>query len=253
MSNQTLNYMTSPQVAIVTGGSRGLGKAFTEALLAAGWSVATFARRETEFTQAAMANPQLANRFMFRQMDIRDGVACDAFVNEVVARWGHLSLLVNNAGIAGWSPMMMAEDEYIDEHIDINLGGALRITRGSAKQMMRQRWGRIINISSVTGIIGFGGIGPYAATKAAMDGLTRSLAIEMGSSNVTVNALAPGYIPTDMTKRFPPEILNWNRDNTAMKRLGSIEDFVPPFMFLVSEGARYITGHTLVVDGGLTI
>jgi 3-oxoacyl-[acyl-carrier protein] reductase len=253
MTNQSMNYMTSPQVAIVSGGSRGLGKAFTEALLAEGWSVATFARRATDFTYAAQTDPELANRFHFQEMDIRDGVGCDKFVADVVARWGKLDLLVNNAGIAGWAPMLMAEDEYIDEHVNINLGGALRLTRGGAKQMMRQRWGRIINISSVTGIVGFGGIGPYAATKAAMDGLTRSLAIEMGSSNVTVNALAPGYIPTDMTKRFPPEILNWNRDNTAMKRLGSIEDFVPPFMFLVSEGARYITGHTLVVDGGLTI
>ena len=189
MSDQATGYMTSPQVAIVSGGSRGLGRAFSEALLAAGWSVATFARHETEFTQQASANPALANRFLFRTFDIRDGAACDAFVNEVVQRWGHLNLLVNNAGIAGWAPMMIAEDEYIDEHVDINLGGALRLTRGGAKQMMRQRWGRIINVSSVTGIIGFGGIGPYAATKAAMDGLTRSLAIEMGSSNVTVNAI----------------------------------------------------------------
>ncbi|HEX04181.1 MAG TPA: SDR family oxidoreductase [Bacteroidetes bacterium] len=251
MSTQKIDYMTSPQVAIVSGGSRGLGRAFTEALLAAGWCVAIFARRTSEFTESAPSNPAYAGRFMTRQLDVRNGPEVDAYVQEVIATWGKLNLLVNNAAIAGWAPLAIAEDEFIDWHIDTNLGGVLRLTRSAAKQMMRQRWGRIINISSVVGIRGFGGLAAYSATKAAVDGLTRTLAMELGSSGVTVNAIAPGYINTEMTAQFPKETLEWNRTHSALLRLGTVEDFVPPFMFLASEGAGFITGHTLVVDGGL--
>lgn len=243
---------TTNKVAIISGGTRGLGAAYAEALLERGWRVCVFARRDSEFVQRARMNPEWSERFYDEQLDVRDRAGTKLLVQTVNNSWGHIDLLVNNAGISFPMLMALATDEYLEAHLDTNLGGAIQLTRNVVQGMMTRRTGKIINITSVVGFRGYKGLATYSASKAGLDAMTRCLARELGPAGITVNAIAPGYIPTEMTEHMPEDVLKWNLDNTPLGRLATVEDYIPPFLFLVGEGADFISGQTLVVDGGLT-
>ncbi|MCB2211926.1 SDR family oxidoreductase [bacterium] len=240
------------KVAIISGGTRGLGAAFAQALLEQGWRVCVFGRRDSEFVQQARAKGDWSDRFIARTVDVRDSAATQKLVRELNSTWGRIDLLVNNAGVSVPSLIALASDEYLDKHLDTNLGAAMRLTRQVVQVMLPQRSGKIINITSVVGLQGYTGMAAYSAAKAGLDAMTRCLAKELGPAGITVNAIAPGYIPTEMTEKMPEAVVKWNLDNTPLGRLATIEEYVPPFLFLVSDGANFINGHTLVVDGGLT-
>ncbi|MBS1262367.1 MAG: 3-oxoacyl-[acyl-carrier-protein] reductase FabG [Calditrichaeota bacterium] len=240
------------RVALISGGTRGLGRAFSEALLAHNWRVAAFARRGSEFVERAESDPSLRDRFLARRLDVRDSKAVHGFVYDISRRWGRIDLLVNNAGLSRPAPIALAGDDYIERHLDTNLGAAMRLTRMVVQVMLPQRRGRIINVTSVVGIRGYSGMAAYSAAKAGVDAITRCLAKELGSAGITVNSLAPGYVPTEMTEKMPDDVVRWNLEHTPLGRLGSVEDYVAPFLFLASGAAGFVNGQTLVVDGGMT-
>jgi 3-oxoacyl-[acyl-carrier protein] reductase len=242
----------SGKVAIISGGTRGLGAAYAEALLKDGWKVCVFGRRESEFVVRAKSNPGWHNKFIAELIDVRDNAATRQLVQTVTDRWDHIDLLVNNAGVSVPTLMALASDEYLDQHLDTNLGAAMRLTRNVVSGMMTRRSGKIINITSVVGHQGFTGMAAYSASKAGLDAMTRCLAKELGSAGITVNSIAPGYIPTEMTEHMSKDVVKWNLDNTPLGRLATIEDYIGPFLFLVSDAADFINGQTLVVDGGMT-
>jgi 3-oxoacyl-[acyl-carrier protein] reductase len=239
-------------VAVVSGGTRGLGAAYAEALLEQGWRVCVFGRRDSEFVQRAKVTPEWSDRFIAELVDVRDSAATKQLIQTVIDQWGHIDLLVNNAGVSVPMLMALASDDYLEKHLDTNLGAAMRLTRNVVQGMMTRRSGKIINITSVVGHQGFTGMAAYSASKAGLDAMTRCLAKELGPAGVTVNAIAPGYIPTEMTEHMNKDIVKWNLDNTPLGRLATIEDYIGPFMFLVSDAANFINGQTLVVDGGMT-
>ncbi|HEX04510.1 MAG TPA: SDR family oxidoreductase, partial [Bacteroidetes bacterium] len=223
-----------------------------EVLLERGWRVCVFARRDSEFVQRANANPEWGGRFYSEQLDVRDSAGTKKLVQTVTDHWGQIDLLVNNAGISFPMLIALATDEYLEAHLDTNLSGAIQMTRNVVQGMMARRRGKIINITSVVGFRGYKGLAAYSASKAGLDAATRCLSRELGPAGITVNAIAPGFIPTEMTDHMPEDVRQWNLSNTPLGRLATIEDYIPPFLFLVGDGSNFITGQTLVVDGGLT-
>ncbi len=224
---------------LITGGSRGIGKAIVESFLDEGHEVLTTCRDSSKF-------PFDNKLLTVHSLDISSKDSIDSFQSAVDAF--EPDVLINNAGITKDNLFLRMSDEDWMDVITTNLTGTFRVTKLVAKGMLKRRWGRIINISSISGIMGNPGQTNYSASKAGMDGFTRSLAKELGSRNITVNAVAPGFISTEMTE----DILN---DELIKKiplgRAGNVEDIVPLVNFLSSEHSNYITGQTLVVDGGL--
>ena len=224
---------------LITGGSRGIGKAIVESFLNEGHEVLTTCRDSSKF-------PFENKLLTVYSLDISSKDSIDSFLSVVDAF--EPDVLINNAGITKDNLFLRMSDEDWMDVITTNLTGTFRVTKLVAKGMLKRKWGRIINISSISGIMGNPGQTNYSASKAGMDGFTRSLAKELGSRNITVNAVAPGFIATEMTE----DILN---DELIKKiplgRVGKVEDIVPLVNFLSSEHSNYITGQTLVVDGGL--
>ncbi len=243
----------SGKTALVTGGSRGIGRGIVEALAAAGCRVAVTATTEAGAEAGAAAARQSGNEALAFAGDVRDSGRTQAIVDEIVAKWGSIDILVNNAGITRDTLLMRMSDEDIDGVIDTNLKGAMYACRAVAKPMLKQRAGTIINISSIVGITGNAGQSNYAAAKAGIHALTRSLAKEFGSRGIRVNAIAPGYIETDMTKDLPAEVTQGALAQIPLSRLGETGDIARAALFLASDDAAYITGTTLVVDGGMSI
>jgi 3-oxoacyl-[acyl-carrier protein] reductase len=240
-------------VSLVTGGSRGLGLALVEGLLEAGGRVATFSRSATPEIDRLAADPAYTDRFMFARIDMRDAAGAGAFVRAIRDRFGRLDALVNNAGIALDGVHGLFADEAIDDVLDVNLRAPLKLTRHAVRQMLTQReGGRIVNISSIIGVRGYRGLVTYSATKAALDGMTRALARELGDRGILVNSIAPGYLRTTMTHGLDAGQSAQIVRRTPLRRLGEPGDVVPLLLFLCSDGARFITGQTFVVDGGLT-
>jgi 3-oxoacyl-[acyl-carrier protein] reductase len=242
----------SARVALVTGGSRGLGAGIVDAMLAAGYCVETCSRSETDLVQAWRDDPRNDGRFHFTPADMSDRADAERFVKEAVARQGSIDVLVNNAGVAREGVIALFGDDDLDQVVDLNLKGTFYVTRAASRAMLARRSGTIINISSVVGLSGYRGLSAYAATKAALDGFTRSLARELGSRGITVNSVAPGYLRTEMSQTLSEGQLDQIVRRTPVGRLGEPEDVARAVLFLADPSNSYITGQVLVVDGGLT-
>lgn len=243
---------TQQKVVLISGGSRGLGAGLVEAFLQDGYRVATFSRKKTDRTDAWSQSAQFRDRFFFTEADATDSAGCKAMVDAVVKQWGAIHILVNNAGIAVDNLLPLLPDSDIDRLIDVNLRSTIFLTKRVLRQMLLLKWGRVINISSIVGLTGYRGLSVYGATKAALDGFTRALARETGSSKITVNSVAPGYLRTEMSHGLDEKQLNQIIRRTPVGRLGEVEDVAAAVLFLASPAASYITGQTFVVDGGLT-
>jgi 3-oxoacyl-[acyl-carrier protein] reductase len=240
------------RVALITGGSRGLGAGLVSAFLDAGYCVETCSRSSTELVSALEQAPETRGRFHFAAADLSDPGEAEQFVKQAVSRHGRVDVLVNNAGVARDGVIALFADDDIDQVVDLNLKGTLFVTRAASRAMLAHRSGTIINVSSVVGLSGYRGLSVYAATKAALDGLTRSLARELGSRGITVNSVAPGYLRTEMSHGLSAGQLAQIARRTPMGRLGEPEDVARAVLFLADPGNTYITGQVFVVDGGLT-
>lgn len=239
------------RTALVTGGSRGIGKAIGEALAAAGARVALVARNGEQAAAAAATLPGSGHAGF--ACDVGDSAAVQALVQVVEAEVGDIAVLVNNAGITRDGLLLRMKDEDWDEVMRTNLKGAFNFTRAVTKGMMRRREGVIVNISSVVGLMGNAGQANYAASKAGLIGFTRATARELASRNIRVNAVAPGYIETDMTAGLGEEQTAALLRQIPMGRLGAPEDVSAAVRFLAGPGGRYITGQVLTVDGGMVM
>jgi 3-oxoacyl-[acyl-carrier protein] reductase len=241
--------MLDGKVAFVTGATRGIGKAIAQALAGQGATVVGSATTD-EGAAAISAYLQTAANAGVR-LDVTDAASVDATINDVQKRFGEISILVNNAGITRDSLLVrMKEDEW-DAIMDTNLKSAFRLSKAVLRGMMKARQGRIINVGSVVGVSGNAGQTNYAAAKAGLIGFTKSLAQEVGSRNITVNCVAPGFIDTDMTRALPDAQRAALIGRIPLAKLGSPEDIAHAVTFLASPAAAYITGATLHVNGGM--
>jgi 3-oxoacyl-[acyl-carrier protein] reductase len=242
------------KTALVTGGSRGIGRAVALELARAGAKVAiNYAGNRTAAEEVLKIITDAGGEAMIIQADVGDAAAVDAMIKQVIERFGSLDILVNNAGITRDNLIMRMKEEEWDAVMHTNLKGIFLCTKAATKTMMKQRYGRIINMTSVVGIMGNAGQSNYAAAKAGVIGFTKSMAKELSSRNITVNAVAPGYISTDMTANLPEQAKTELANQIPLQRLGKPEDVAAAVLFLVSPGADYITGQTLNVDGGMVM
>lgn len=252
MAGRALAADLTDQVALVTGASQGIGRAVAIELACNGARVACVARsadKLQETVSAIVAQGGTARPFA---CDVRDKDSVEQTVQAVVDLWGRLDILVNNAGITRDTLMPRMTDEEWDDVIATNLRGAFLFARAVSRHMMRARYGRIINMTSVSGLIGNAGQTNYSASKAGLIGMTRSLSKELASRKITINAVAPGFIESDMTRALGETILEEAKKRIPARRLGTPEDVAAAVLFLASPAASYITGHVLVVDGGMT-
>jgi 3-oxoacyl-[acyl-carrier protein] reductase len=255
MTNGTKHRITadlSGQVALVTGGARGLGRAIAETLSACGAKIALVdvnAETLAATADALRAAGGTAETFV---CDVTDSQRVNEVVDEAIGKLGGLDILVNNAGVTRDSLLMRMKDEQWDLVIAINLRGTFLFTRAVTRPMLKAKRGRIINVASVSGLMGNPGQANYSASKAGVIGLTRTVARELASRNITVNAVAPGFIATEMAAKLGEEILEQVKKETPLGRLGDPQDVADAVLFLASEAASFITGHVLVVDGGLS-
>lgn len=245
MSNET-------QTVVISGGSRGLGQGIVADLLANGHRVATFSRRMSPFIESCQQQDPDGTAFYWESIDGTDFARVRQFVRAVDERFGGIDTVINNAGIGIDGILTTMREDDIRRGLALNLESAIHLTRGCLKVMLRVKAGCVINITSVNGIRGFSGVSVYSATKAGLDGLTRSLAREVGSIGIRVNAIASGYFESEMTRSLSERQKAWIVRQTALRRLGNIEDLVGVVRFLMSPAAKFITGQTIVVDGGLT-
>lgn len=240
------------KVAVVTGGGRGIGRAVALALAEAGADVALAVSRDVEAAEAVAEEVRAKGRHaLARRTDVASGEETEALVAAAVEELGRIDILVNNAGITRDGLVMRMGEEDWDAVLDVNLKGAFNCSRAALRRMVRQRSGRIVNITSVMGITGNAGQANYAASKAGLIGLTKSTAKEVGSRGITCNAVAPGWIQTRMTAGLSEEIASQALKQIPLGRLGEPEDIASLVVFLCSEAASYITGQVIVVDGGL--
>lgn len=244
----------SGKIALVTGASRGIGRAIALELAQAGADVAiNYAGSEQAAKDVADEINQLGRKAIIIQANVADATSVANMVNKVIEEFGSLDILVNNAGITKDNLIMrMKEDEW-DAVIDTNLKGVFNCIKAVTRQMMKQRSGRIINISSVVGVLGNAGQANYVAAKAGVIGLTKTTARELATRGITVNAVAPGFIETDMTSKLNEDIKEGLMSQIPLGRLGAPKDIAAVVKFLASEEASYMTGQTLHVDGGMVM
>lgn len=239
------------KVALVTGGSRGIGRAISEAMADGGATVAVVARNGQRATAAAGELPGEGHAGY--SCDVADSKQVDETAKAVEKALGPVSILVNNAGITRDNILIRMKDEEFDEVIAANLKGAFNFTRAISRGMMRRREGSILNITSVVGLVGNAGQANYAASKAGLVGLTKSVARELASRGVRCNAIAPGFVRTDMTSELDENQVSALREQIPLGELGEARDIAAAARFLVGPGARYITGQVLAVDGGMVM
>lgn len=236
------------KVVLLTGGTRGIGRACAERFAQEGARVAICGR---DAARAAQAASEIGNATAGYACDVADPAAVDALFARIQEDIGPVSILVNNAGLTQDGLLARMKDEQWRSVIDTNLGGAFYACRAAARQMLKQRYGRIINITSIVGVHGQAGQTNYSAAKAGLIGFTKAYAQEVGSRNITVNAIAPGYIETDMTAGMSEENVRILTERIPLRRTGLPRDVAGTATFLASEDAAYITGVVLCVDGGL--
>lgn len=242
------------QIALVTGGSRGIGRAIALELGRRGATVVINYQSSADAANAVLEEIKASGGDgMTMQADVSDAEQVDALFKAVVQAYGKVDILVNNAGTTRDNVIMLLKPEDFDAVIDTNLRSAWLCSRAASRLMMKKRSGRIINITSVVGIAGNGGQTNYSASKAGMIGLTKSLAKEIASRGITVNAVAPGFIETDMTAKLSEDILKQAIAAIPLGRSGQPEDVAKAVVFLASDAASYITGQVLVVDGGMVM
>ena len=242
------------KIAVVTGGSRGIGFATCKKLASEGATIIITDICDSE--KAAPAIKELEDmgaKAKFYQSDVSDFASATETVNAIIEEFGGLDILVNNAGIVRDKLMLKMEEQDFDAVININLKGTYNMIKATYKHFMKQRSGRIISLASVVGIMGNAGQANYSASKAGIIGLTKSVAKELGGRNVTVNAIAPGYIATDMTDALSDKVKKSIDEGIPMKRRGTPEDVANAICFLASDDASYITGEVLRVDGGMAM
>jgi 3-oxoacyl-[acyl-carrier protein] reductase len=238
------------RVALVTGASRGIGRAAARALAARGASVVASARGDHADLVATEIRAS-GGHAEARALDVTEPAAIEATVADVVSRYGRLDILVNNAGITRDQLLLRLKREDWDAVLDTNLTAVAMLTRAVLKPMIKQRAGRIISLTSVVGQAGNAGQANYAAAKAGLIGFTKAVALEVASRGITVNAVAPGVIDTDMTRALSQDAQAAWADRIPLRRLGTPEDVAEAVVFLASDEASYITGHVLAVNGGM--
>ena len=240
------------KAALVTGGSRGIGRAIALRLAAMGAKVAiNYVSKPDAAQEVVDAIKAAGGDAGLYKFDVADAAAVNDGVTQIIEDFGRLDILVNNAGITRDGLVMKMKEESWDQVLDTNLKGAFNCIKAVNRPMMKQRWGRIINISSVIGFLGNAGQANYAAAKAGLTGLTRSMARELASRNITVNGVAPGYIDTDMTRDLGDEVKEKVLAEIPMRAMGSVEDVAGAVAYLASDDARYITGQFIHVNGGM--
>lgn len=244
--------MFTGKTALVTGASRGIGRAIAKRLAAEGARVIVNYNGSREKAQAVQREIENSDgQADIYQCDVSDFSACETMIKEIIKKYGTLDILVNNAGITRDGLLMKMSEEDFDRVLDTNLKGTFHTIRFASRQMLKQRSGRIINMTSVTGVAGNAGQANYAASKAGVIGLTKTAAKELASRGITVNAVAPGFIQTDMTAILPEKIKESTVQQIPMGCFGKPEQIAGVVAFLASEDASYITGQVLHVDGGL--
>jgi 3-oxoacyl-[acyl-carrier protein] reductase len=240
-------------IAIVTGASRGIGRATAERLASDGRHVVLVSRTAAALEEVRHSIVRAGGKADVRACDVANSESLAAMIDEVATTFGRLDILVNNAGMTRDGLLLRMSDADFDDVINTNLRSTFVACRAAARPMMRGRYGRIINIGSVTGLSGNSGQSNYAAAKAGIVGLTKSIAKELGSKGITANVVAPGFIETEMTASLPQALKDDVMKNIAVRRFGTIEEVAQAVGFLASEQAAYITGQVLVVDGGLAM
>ncbi|RMG22015.1 MAG: 3-oxoacyl-[acyl-carrier-protein] reductase [Armatimonadetes bacterium] len=238
------------KVALVTGASRGIGKAIALSLAEAGASVACLSSREGGCAETVSAIGANGREYA---CDNHDPDAIERTVSQVIQDLGTVHILVNNAGVTRDALLLRMGLDAWEEVMSVNLRAAFLFIKACSRAMMKERWGRIVNVSSIVGLQGQAGQANYAASKAGLIGLTKSVAKEFGSRGITCNAVAPGFIETDMTGSLPAEMRDHVVQTAPLGRLGTPKDVASVVRFLASEDSGYITGQTIVVDGGLTL
>ena len=245
--------MNEKRVAYVTGGSRGIGEAIVLALAGNGFHVVAVARNKEKLDAVVKAATEKGGSVEAEAVDIADGAALTKSIEQVIERHGRLDVLVNNAGITRDGLFMRMDDKDFDEVIATNLKSAFVACRAAARTMIRAKWGRIINISSVSGIIGNAGQVNYSASKAGLIGMTKSIARELAGKQVTANCVAPGFTTTDMTDVLPPQIKDEVVKIIPLRKFGTPADIAGTVSFLAGDKAGYITGQVIAVDGGMSM
>jgi 3-oxoacyl-[acyl-carrier protein] reductase len=239
------------QVALVTGASQGLGRAIAEALAAAGATVALVARSADKLAQVADGIRAAGGKAEAFPSDVSKAEDAQRVVDAVVETCGRLDILVNNAGVTRDTLLPRMSDEEWDTVLDTNLRGPFLFMRAASRPMMQQRYGRIINVASVSGLIGNPGQANYSASKAGLVGLTKTVAKELAGRKITVNAVAPGFIASEMTAALGPALLDEVKKRVPAMRLGEAWEIAEAVLFLAAPSSGYVTAQTLVVDGGL--
>lgn len=246
--------MLENKVALVTGAGRGIGRAIALRLAAEqAFVIVNYNGSRQKAEEVVAEIEKLGGTGAAYQCDISDNEACESMIKGIIKEYGHLDILVNNAGITRDNLVMKMSDEEFDAVYETNLKGVFHTIHHASRQLLKQRSGRIINISSVSGIMGNAGQANYSAAKAGVIGLTKSVARELASRGITVNAVAPGMIETDMTQVLPDSVREQMLAQIPLGRIGMPEDIAAAVAFLASDEAAYITGQVIVVDGGMTM
>ncbi|MBW3113904.1 MULTISPECIES: 3-oxoacyl-[acyl-carrier-protein] reductase [Bacillaceae] len=242
------------KVALVTGASRGIGREIALELAREGCNVAVnFAGSEAKANEVVDEIKSLGREAIAVQCNVSDGEAVQAMVKETIGQFGSIDILVNNAGITKDNLLMRMKETEWDDVININLKGVFLCTKAVTRQMMKQRSGRIINISSIVGVSGNPGQANYVAAKSGVIGLTKTTAKELAARGITVNAIAPGFISTDMTDKLPEDVRNEMLKQIPLSRFGDPKDIAKTVTFVASDSAAYMTGQTLHIDGGMVM
>ena len=250
--NRRIQVDLSGQTALVTGASRGIGKAIALTLGKAGAKVACIARNEEKLKETADEIAAAGGTAAIYSCDVTDSAAVEKVFEAVLEQWEQIDIIVNNAGITRDTLIPRMSDEEWDDVITTNLRSVFLFTRAGIQAMMRKRYGRIINISSVSGIMGNPGQANYSASKAGIIGLTQTVSREIAGRKVTVNAICPGFIATEMTDAMGPVVQDEVKKRVPAKRLGEADEIADAVLYLASDSGAYITGQILTVDGGLT-